>query len=212
MLLEACVENLFEAQVAEKRGAHRLELCSHLDLEGLSPGKELAQAVVQAVNIPVKVMIRHRGGNFHYTPAEIDALEKEILDARSWGVQGIVIGLLDEQGEVDIAPTSRLALAAGPLSVTFHKAIDETADLLQSLQRLQAIPGIDAILTSGGAPTAEQGNATLIQMIQQAPPHLQIIPAGRITALNVNSIHQALGASEYHGRRIVGDLGVMGNG
>lgn len=208
MLIEACVENLVEAQVAEKRGAHRLELCSRLDLDGLSPGKKLAQAVVQAVNIPVKVMIRHRGGSFHYTAAEVDVLEKEILDARSWGVQGIVIGLLDEQGEVDVVQTSRLALAAGPMSVTFHKAIDETPDLLKSLQLLQDIPGIDAILTSGGAPTAREGKATLIQMIQQAPPHLQIIPAGRITAFNVNSVHQALGASEYHGRRIVGDLGV----
>ena len=206
MLLEACVENLVEAQVAEKRGAHRLELCSRLDLDGLSPGKELAQAVVQAVNIPVKVMIRHRGGNFQYTPAEVDALEREILDARSWGVEGIVIGLLDEQGEVDVVQTSRLALAAGPLSVTFHKAIDETPDLLRSLQLLQAIPGIDAILTSGGAPTARDGKTTLIQMIQQAPPHLQIIPAGRITADNVDLIHGILGTSEYHGRRIVGDL------
>lgn len=210
MLLEACVENLLEAQVAEARGAHRLELCSRLDLDGLSPGKELAQAVVQAVNIPVKVMIRHRGGSFHYTPAEVAALEKEILDARSWGVHGIVIGLLDEQGEVDIAQTSRLALAAGPLSVTFHKAIDETPDLLQSLQALQAIPGIDAILTSGGAPTAEAGQATLIQMIQQAPPPLQIIPAGRITADNIEFIHGLLGTAEYHGRRIVGELGGAG--
>lgn len=208
MLLEACVENLLEAQLAEQRGAHRLELCSRLDLDGLSPGKELAQAVVQAVNIPVKVMIRHRGGNFQYTSAEIAALEKEILDARSWGVQGIVIGMLNEQGEVEVAQTSRLALAAGPLSVTFHKAIDETPDLIRSLQTLQRIPGIDAILTSGGAPTAQLGEATLIQMIEQAPPHLQIIPAGRITADNVYSTHVKLKATEYHGRRIVGDLGV----
>lgn len=208
MLLEACVENLLEAQLAEQRGAHRLELCSRLDLDGLSPGKELAQAVVQAVNIPVKVMIRHRGGNFRYTSAEIAALEKEILDARSWGVQGIVIGMLNEQGEVEVAQTSRLALAAGPLSVTFHKAIDETPDLIRSLQTLQRIPGIDAILTSGGAPTAQLGEATLIQMIEQAPPHLQIIPAGRITADNVHSTHAKLKATEYHGRRIVGDLGV----
>lgn len=208
MLLEACVENLLEAQLAEQRGAHRLELCSRLDLDGLSPGKELAQAVVQAVNIPVKVMIRHRGGNFQYTSTEIAALEKEILDARSWGVQGIVIGMLNEQGEVEVAQTSRLALAAGPLSVTFHKAIDETPDLIRSLQTLQRIPGIDAILTSGGAPTAQLGEATLIQMIEQAPPHLQIIPAGRITADNVHSTHAKLKATEYHGRRIVGDLGV----
>lgn len=207
MLLEACVENLAEAILAEKNGAHRLELCSRLDLDGLSPGKELAQAVIQAVNIPVKVMIRHRGGDFHYTPTEVDALEKEILDARSWGVQGIVIGLLDKKGEVEVAHTSRLALAAGPLSVTYHKAIDETPDLIRSLQTLQAIPGVDAILTSGGAPTADAGQATLIQMIQQAPPHLQIIPAGRITADNVDAIHGILGTSEYHGRRIVGELG-----
>lgn len=208
MLLEACVETLEEAILAEQRGANRLELCSRLDLDGLSPGQDLAQQVVEAVNIPVKVMIRHRGGNFHYNSTEIEAMAAEIEAAKGWGIQGIVIGLLDEQGEVDVEATRQLASLATGLSVTFHKAIDETPDLLKSLQSLSDIPNIDTILTSGGATTAEEGCQILRKMMAQSPAHLTILPAGRITKANLAHIHQLLGAQAYHGRRIVGELKV----
>lgn len=206
MLLEACVETLEEALLAEQRGAHRLELCSRLDLDGLSPGQDLAKEVVAAVNIPVKVMIRHRGGSFHYSAAEIEAMAEEIQAAKGWGIQGIVIGLLDEVGEVDVKATHHLASLADGLSVTFHKAIDDTPDLLKSLQALSNIPNIDTILTSGGAATAEEGCHILRKMMAQSPAHLTILPAGRITQANVAHIHQLLGAQAYHGRRIVGEL------
>ncbi|NET37102.1 MAG: copper homeostasis protein CutC [Cyanothece sp. SIO1E1] len=206
MLLEACVETLEEAILAEQRGAHRLELCSRLDLDGLSPGRDLAQQVVAAVNIPVKVMIRHRGGSFHYSAAEIEAMAEEIQAAQGWGIAGIVIGLLDEQGEINIEGTQQLAMLANGLSVTFHKAIDETPNLLKSLQSLSDIPNIDTILTSGGAATAEAGCQILRKMMAQSPAHLTILPAGRITQANLTHIHQLLGAQAYHGRRIVGEL------
>lgn len=206
MLLEACVETLAEAILAEQRGAHRLELCSQLDLDGLSPGPELTKQVVEAVNIPVKVMIRHRGGDFCYQPEEVEAMAEEIRAAQSWGVAGIVIGLLDENGEIDFENTRRLADLAEGLSVTFHKAIDETPDLLKSLQTLSSLQNIDTILTSGGAATAETGCHILRKMIAQSPSHLSILPAGRITQDNLAHIHQLLGVQAYHGRRIVGDL------
>lgn len=206
MLLEACVETLEEAILAEERGANRLELCSRLDLDGLSPGQELAQQVVAAVNIPVKVMIRHRGGSFCYTAKEVEAMAAEIQAAKSWGIQGIVIGLLQENQEIDIENTGKLAELAGGLSVTFHKAIDETPDLLKSLASLSHIKHIDTILTSGGAPTAEEGCQILRKMIALSPAHLTILPAGRITNKNLSHINQLLGTQAYHGRRIVGEL------
>ncbi|MBX2870643.1 MAG: hypothetical protein KTR30_01040 [Saprospiraceae bacterium] len=206
MLLEACVETLEEAILAEQRGARRLELCSRLDLDGLSPGPSLAKRVVEAVNIPVKVMIRHRGGDFCYTPPEVEAMAEEIEAAKDWGIQGIVIGLLDQQGEIDLENTSRLAGLAKGLSVTFHKAIDETPDLIKSLQSLLSLKNIDTILTSGGAATAEAGCHILRKMMELSPPHLTILPAGKITQSNLTHIHQLLGAQAYHGRRIVGEL------
>ncbi len=206
MLLEACVETLEEAILAEKRGAHRLELCSQLNLDGLSPGPELSRRVVEAVNIPVKVMIRHRGGDFCYRPEEVEAMAEEIIAARSWGIQGIVMGLLDKNREIDLENTRRLADLAEGLTVTFHKAIDDTPDLLRSLRTLATLPNIDTILTSGGAATAEAGCQILRKMIEHCPPHLSILPAGSITQANLVHIHQLLGAQAYHGRRIVGEL------
>lgn len=206
MLLEACVETLEEAILAEQRGAHRLELCSRLDLDGLSPGPILTKQVVEVVNIPVKVMIRHRGGDFCYAADEVEALAQEILEARTWGVAGIVIGLLDQHKEIDLNNTRYLASLAKGLSVTFHKAIDETPDLIKSLQKLSSVPNIDTILTSGGAATAEAGGQILRKMMEESPSHLTILPAGRITEANLSHIHQLIGAQAYHGRRIVGDL------
>ena len=206
MLLEACVETLEEAILAEQRGAHRLELCSRLDLDGLSPGPVLTKQVVEVVNIPVKVMIRHRGGDFCYTASEVKAMAEEILAARTWGVEGIVIGLLDRHQEIDLDNTKYLASLAQGLSVTFHKAIDATPDLIKSLQALSSIVDIDTILTSGGAATAEAGGQILRKMMEESPSHLTILPAGRITQANLSHIHQLIGAQAYHGRRIVGDL------
>lgn len=206
MLLEACVETLEEAILAEKLGADRLELCSRLDLDGLSPGPILTQQVVAAVKIPVKVMIRQRAGDFCYSPTEVEAMAQEIKAAHRWGIAGIVLGLLTPDGEIDVPPTKYLAGLADGLSVTFHKAIDESPDLLRSLQTLSGIPNIDTVLTSGGAATAEKGCQILRKMMAQAPPHLSILPAGRITKQNLKHIHQLLGAQAYHGRRIVGEL------
>ena len=206
MLLEACVETLEEAILAEKRGADRLELCSRLDLDGLSPGPALTRQVIAAVDIPVKVMIRPRGGDFCYTSAEVEAMAREIEAAQRWGIQGIVIGLLTKEAKVDLVPTQELAELARGLSVTFHKAIDETPDLLESLALLSSISPIDTILTSGGAATAEEGCQILRKMIELAPPHLSILPAGSITNKNLSYLHQLLGAQAYHGRRIVGEL------
>lgn len=206
ILLEACVETFEEAILAERRGAGRLELCSQLKLDGLSPGFELTQQIVEKVNIPVKVMIRPRGGNFVYTKSELEEMQSEIKSFKQLKIRGVVFGILDQRNKLNLNQIKELAKLAFPLEVTIHKAIDQTPDLLESVLELVQIPTITSILTSGGAQTAREGNEDLKKMIQTAGTFLTIIPAGRITNQNFSEIHNLIGASEYHGRRIVGSL------
>ena len=202
-LLEACVETLEECIYAQHAGADRLELCSHLELDGLTPSLELVRQVLQAVDIPVMVMIRPRGGDFVYTQDELDQMKAEIRQMKALNVAGLVFGALTPEGQIDRAATSRLAQEASPFPVTFHKAIDAAPDPVAALKTLLDIGGIQRVLTSGGAPTAWEGQEDLRQMVASAGGQIQIIAASKVTASNRDQIQQATGAVELHGRRIV---------
>lgn len=206
ILLEACVETKSEAIQAEKKGAHRIELCSHLELDGLTPSYKLTQDILNTLSIPVKVMIRPRGGDFVYNEQEFEKMKEEIKFFKTLNIQGVVFGILDEKNHLNLKQIQRLADLAFPLEVTIHKAIDETPDILQSVSELLSIDNITNILTSGGVPTAMEGKETLQKMIDIAGNDLTIIPAGRITNENLIEIHEMISAKEYHGRKIVGNL------
>ena len=122
---EACVERLDEAIFAEKNGADRIELCSRLDLDGLTPHRKMIQDVINSVKIPVKVMIRPRGGNFVYHDQELDVMKEDILYCKRVNVSGIVFGVLKDDKTVDLIATRLLTDMAAGLEITFHKAIDE---------------------------------------------------------------------------------------
>jgi copper homeostasis protein len=206
MILEACVETLEEALKAQERGAHRIELCSRLDLDGLSPAPELVRACCTTLRIPVMVMIRPRAGGFVYARDEIRQMKYEIELVRELGAQGVVMGLLTNESHIDIKNTQRIAEWAQPLSVTFHKAIDLLADPVEGVRVLSDIPGVNRILTSGGKPTALEGVSVIRKMMQQAGERIQLVVAGKVTNLNVDEIAILTGSCEFHGRRIVGDL------
>ena len=204
MNLEACVETLKECLMAEKNGAHQLELCADLHQDGLTPSDSLISSVLQNVHIPVKIMVRPRGGDFCYDDSEIKEMEASILKWKNSGIQGVVLGVLNEDQTIDTEATRRLAELSFPLEVTFHKAIDQTPDILVALQKLKAIPEISHILTSGGASTAIEGGEILKRMLEISNGQPGIIPAGKITSQNLSELDKLLGAATYHGRRIVG--------
>ena len=206
ILKEACVETYEECLLAQKRGANRLELCSALEHGGLTPSIELVNEVLAKVNIPTKVMVRSRKGNFVYNDAEIKAMEKSIVAFKNTGVHGIVFGFLTPDNRIDIETTRRLTQLAKPLNVCFHKAIDEVEDMLEAVEQLCNIPGVDAILTSGGEATAMQGQDMLRKMIKVANNRLKIVVAGKVLDSNVEELNKLIKAEEYHGRRIVGEL------
>ncbi len=204
VVLEACIETLHEAILAEKLGANRLELCSDLHLDGLSPSRELIVEVVQQVSLPVKVMIRPRSGNFIYSKLEIHEMKKTIDFCKKNKVWGVVFGMMQADNSIDVSLTEELVKYSKPLNVTFHKAIDLANSPSKEVERIKHIP-IDAMLTSGGAHTALKGSAELRRM-QLAAGSMKIIVAGQVTKENLKEIHRTVQAKEYHGRRIVGDL------
>jgi len=202
-MIEACVETVEEAVYAQENGADRIELCANLEQDGLTPPFELVREVIAQVSIPVFAMIRPHGGPFHYSIHDINVMHRTIFMYQSLGVKGFVTGILDYRNLPDIDLINRLVRSAEPLPVTFHKAIDQTSDILQAASLLSQHTDIRAILTSGGKPDAWQGREQIRQLIRRMGKRIQIIAAGRITQANLPDIHKVIQADAYHGRRIV---------
>jgi copper homeostasis protein len=206
MIKEACVETFEEAKKAELLGANRIELCSDLANDGLTPSLELMQKTISELKIPVMTMARPRGGNFVHTPEEVEQMKKDIDLAKQAGATGVVFGLLTPENKIDIKNTRILAEYAKPLPVTFHKAIDELENPVEGVIELLQIEGIKRILTSGGKPTAKEGQKVIREMIKTSGDQITILVAGKVLDSNVEEIQKITGAKELHGRRIVGVL------
>lgn len=206
MIKEACVETFEEAKLAEVRGANRIELCSDLANDGLTPSFELMKKACSELNIPVMTMARPRAGNFVHTYEEVKQMKQAIDLAKKAGASGIVLGLLTPDNKIDVKNTKILADYAKPLPVTFHKAIDELSNPVVGLNDLLQIDNIKRILTSGGKTTAMEGKDIIREMIQVAGSKIIILVAGKVLDTNIREIQKLTGAKEFHGRRIVGEL------
>lgn len=199
---EVCVESLAEALKAVAAGATRIELCENLSQGGTTPSYGTIKKCLQRLAVPIMVMIRPRGGNFVYSVDEYDVMMEDIAVCKELGVHGVVFGMLDASGKVDESRTLRLAEHAKPLAVTFHKAIDDSADLLESINILKRT-GVSRVLTSGGEATAMAGRKKLNKMIAMSKPEITIIVAGKVTWENWEEVQAQIPASEYHGRKLV---------
>ena len=197
MDLEVCIDSVESAIAAERGGAKRVELCSDLLEGGITPGAGLIASVRSHISIDLFVMIRPRGGDFFYTDLEFGVMREEIAHARQLGADGFVLGLLDQQGCVDVVRSRQLIELARPLPVTFHRAVDMTPDLLAALEEVVAT-GASRILTSGGASSAPLGMPEIARMVQAARGRIAIMPGGGITAENIAAIAGITGATEFH--------------
>src|ERR1700721_3776569 len=148
--LEICVETLDNAQIADRGGANRIQLCGELAGGGVPPSLGLLEQVVSSITIPVHCMIRPRGGDFLYNAGEFRAMECDIELAKNAGAAGVVLGIVTSRGELDVAATRHLIDAARPMRGAFHRAFDVTRDLDAALEAVIAA-GTDILLTSGGA-------------------------------------------------------------
>jgi copper homeostasis protein len=197
MDLEVCIDSVESAVAAECGGARRVELCSDLLEGGITPGAGLIATVRRRIEIELFVMIRPRGGDFCYTAPEFEVMREEIRQARQLGVDGVVLGVLDETGCVDAKRTRQLVDLAAPLPVTFHRAIDMTPDLHAALIAVMTT-GACRILTSGGAPNATAGMAEIAGMVEAASGRIAIMPGGGVSAESIVAIAEATGATEFH--------------
>lgn len=206
IIKEACVETLDQAITAQKRGAHRIELCGRLDLGGITPSEQLIKDCIKHLDIPIKVMIRPRGGNFIYTEEEIKSMIADIELCKDLGIPEFVMGALLDDNSIDIDNMIRLSANVGHAPITFHKAIDELPNFEKSIQQLKEIPNVKSILTSGLASTAKDGIPVLKKMVQLCGDQIAVIVAGKVTDHNIEDLHTEIDAKEYHGRKIVGQL------
>ena len=205
MIREACVENLSEALIAQERGADRIELCDNLAAGGTTPSYGTILTCKKHLSIPVIVMIRPRGGNFVYSPFEVDSMLEDIRICQKAGADGIATGALTASGHIDMPVLRRLIREAGSMQITFHKAIDETGNIETEIQKLKDT-GIHRVLTSGGAPTAMEGSRMLNTLIHLTTGSLVILTAGKVTSENLEALSRLIPSTEFHGRKIVGDL------
>jgi len=199
VLVEACVESLDESLVAERAGANRLELCDNLAVGGTTPSPQLIDAVRAAVKIPVMVMIRPRGGSFVHTAQELDQMRRDLDMALAHEVDGVVLGILDDDNAVDAQRVAEFVKLARGTPVTFHKAFDVISDRRAALDAL-IDAGVTRLLTSGGAPTAVEGAGELANLVEQAGGRIEIMAGGKVRGSNVGEIVRRAGLREVHAR------------
>ena len=187
-------------------GANRIEYCSKLNEEGLTPNVEDVKYLLKNINIPLRIMIRPHSKSFNYSETDISVILRDISTFKKIDIDGIVIGCLNKDDEIDLKKINLLIEKARPLKVIFHKAIDITSDPLKSLKNLIKYSNINGVLTSGGFKKAEDGVKLLKKMLDICPINFELIIAGKITSENINKINQKLSAKFYHGKKIVGVL------
>jgi len=202
--LEICVDTVESAIEAQNAGADRVELCNNLSEGGTTPGIGTISSARNNLTIGLHVMIRPRGGDFLYTDLEYDIMRREIESCGEWGVDGIVLGILESGGTIDVERTARLIEFARPMSATFHSAFDMCNDPFKSLDDVIAT-GAERLLTSGLKNKADEGTELISQLVRQAGKKIIIMPGSGINESNIELIAMNTGATEFHltGRKII---------
>ena len=197
--IEICCFSVEDVINAKKGGATRVELCADKFAGGTTPSYGYVKWVVENVDIKVSMMIRPRGGDFVYTPEEINVMEKDIDAAADIGADCIVMGVMTKDGFLDYDSVAKLAERAQKhgMETTFHRAFDVMREPEQALEQLKKI-GVTRILTSGQGATVVEGAALLAKLIQLAGNDISIMTGGGMNETNVESMLK-IGAKEVHG-------------
>jgi copper homeostasis protein len=197
MVIEVVVYNIESALRAQEGGADRIELCDNPGEGGTTPSFGLIEAVRQNVSMDVYVMIRPRGGDFLYSNYEFHSMKRDISQCQKISVDGIVFGILTEEGRIDKKRCKELIDKTRPLKVTCHRAFDMTRDPFEALEDCIEV-GFDRILTSGQHPQASKGAALIGQLIQKANGRIAIMPGSGVNENTVEEIIKKSGAKEIH--------------
>ncbi len=197
IIVEVCVDSLESAVAAERGGAKRVELCGSLVEGGVTPSAGLIATTRQKISIGLHVMIRPRAGDFCHTSDEFEVMRRDVLMAKQLGADGVVLGILGEDANVDIERTRSLVDLAKPLQTTYHRAFDMSADLLLSLERWPKL-ALTEFSPPAAQPTAIEGTATLRNLVEAARGRTIIMACGGIDHQNVQDVLEKTSVREIH--------------
>lgn len=195
--LEICCYTAESALRAAQAGAHRIELCDNMAEGGTTPSWATIKQVVKQSQIPVNAIVRPRGGDFLYSYADYHIIKEDIAQIKLLGANGVVIGFLTPEGEIDLHRTAEVIGLAAPMEVTFHRAFDMCRDPFVAVKQLGKL-GVTRILTSGGFANAEKGAHMIAQLVQHANDDIIIMPGSGINETNLRSLINITEATEYH--------------
>ena len=196
-MIEICVDSP-EGVIAARDGqADRVELCDNLFEGGTTPSTGSIKMARRVGGIKLHVIIRPRGGDFLYSDVEFETMRMDVESARTSRVDGIVIGVLTADGNIDKERTTELVTLARPMSVTFHRAFDVCRDPLAALEELIEI-GVDRVLTSGQKADALSGSETIKKLVEAAGDRIVVMACGGIDETNAREVAEQTGASEFH--------------
>ncbi len=197
VILEIAVFSVEAALSAINAGADRIEFCENPGEGGTTPSYGSLVTLKKLTTKPVFPIIRPRGGDFLYTDVEYECIKADILIAKELGYPGVVIGLLNADGSIDVKRTTALVELAAPMQVTFHRAFDRCSDPFQGLEDI-ITAGCKRILTSGQVPNAHDALPLLNQLVEKANGRIIIMPGSGVRASNIQEIIKVTKATEVH--------------
>ena len=196
-LLEIACNSAMSAVAAQRGGANRVELFENLEQGGTTPSSGSIAVAREHLQIPLFVLIRPRPGDFHYGALETEIMLRDIAHCRQLGCDGVVIGALSADAEIDMPLCRELVSAAGPMDITFHRAFDAARDLPTALEQIADL-GIKRILSSGGHASAAEGSAILANLAKQAGSRLALMAGAGLNAQNVADVARQTGCLQLH--------------
>lgn len=196
-ILESIAFTLDDCTIAQAAGADRIELCDNASEGGTTPSAGFIKRARAVLQIELYTMIRPRGGDFFYSKGDYDMMKEDIAVCKNLGCDGIVLGGLHADGDINKNHCGKVVELAYPMGVTFHRAFDRTADPFKSLEDIINM-GCERILTSGQKPTAEEGSTLIADLIKAADDRIIIMPGSGVRASNIKMLKEKTGAHEFH--------------
>lgn len=196
-LLEIACNSAASALAAQQGGANRVELFENLAQGGTTPSYGTLAVARDRLRIPLYVLVRPRPGDFHYGPLDAEIMLRDIATCRQLGCDGVVIGALDADGDIDLPLCRELVNAAGSMGVTFHRAFDAARALPAALEQVIGL-GCERVLSSGGCASAFAGRQVLASLVQQAGTRISIMAGAGVNADNIVALARETGCRELH--------------
>ena len=195
--LEICAHTLNSAVIAQEGGADRIELCAAIEIGGITPSPSTLLEARRLLHIDICVLVRPRSGDFCYSDLEFEVLKKDIVFCKEHGMNGVVVGVLKPNQELDIKRMTELEKLARPMQIACHRAFDRTPDGIKAMEQLITM-GYDRILTSGLQNSVGEGKLFLKELIEKAKGRIAIMPGNGVTVENVADILTVTGAQDIH--------------